>query len=224
MTRQLAFELGHRPALAREDFLVAPSNADAVALIDAWPNWPGHAAALSGPAGSGKTHLAEVWRERSKASRLTGADLDLADLPAIAASGAALIEDMDELSDAGERQLFHLFNLMREEGGHLLLSAREAPAQLKLRLPDLASRLKAMPHAGLGAPDDALLAGILVKLFADRQLRPGDPVIAYLVSHMERSVAVARDLVARLDQAGLSGKRAITVPLVVEILQELGNV
>lgn len=223
MTRQLAFELGHRPALAREDFLVAPSNAAAVALIDSWPNWPGHAAALSGPADSGKTHLAEVWRDRSNACRLTGADLDLADLPTIVAAGAALVEDVDGLSDAGERQLFHLFNLMREEAGHLLLTAREAPARLNLRLPDLASRLKAMPHADLGVPDDALLAGILVKLFADRQLRPGETVIAYLVSHMERSVAMAHDLVSRLDQASLSGKRAITVPLVVETLQGLGN-
>lgn len=223
MTRQLVFELSHRPALGREDFLVAPSNADAVALIDDWPNWPGHAAALSGPAGSGKSHLAEVWCEQSKAINIKAQDLEAADVPGLVASGAALVEDIETLNDAAERQLFHLVNLMREEGGYLLLTARAAPAHLPLKLPDLASRLKAMPHAALGAPDDRLLGGILVKLFADRQLHPAEPVITYLVSHMERSVAVARDLVARLDRTALSGKRPITVPLAAEILQELGN-
>ncbi|MBI1261554.1 MAG: chromosomal replication initiator DnaA [Rhizobiales bacterium] len=223
MTRQLVFELSHRPALGREDFLVAPSNEDAVALIDAWPNWPGQAAALSGPAGSGKSHLAEVWCERSRAVPVKAQALEAADVPALVARGATVVEDLEALNEAGERQLFHLINLMREEKGHLLLTAREAPAHLPLTLPDLVSRLKAMPHAALGAPDDRLLGGILVKLFADRQLHPAEPVISYLVSHMERSVAVARDLVLRLDRTALAGKRPITVPLAAEILQELGN-
>lgn len=221
MPRQLVFELGHRTARGREDFLVAPSNEAAVALIDAWPAWPGPAIALSGPQGSGKTHLAEVWREMSAAARIDASELASADVPALVAARAVVVEDVASLSDAAERTLFHLLNLVKEEGASLLLTARDAPARLAIRLPDLASRLKALPHAELGSPDDALLAGVLVKLFDDRQLRVAEPLIVYLASRIERRIAVARDVVAALDRASLSGKRAITVPLAARVLDEL---
>lgn len=219
MPRQLAFELGFRPASGREDFLVAPSNETAVALIDVWPDWPGPAAALSGPPGSGKTHLAEVWRAASGAARIEASALAGADLPTLVAARALIVEDVGDLDDAGERALFHLLNLVKEEGAFLLLTACEAPARLDVRLPDLASRLRALPHAELGAPDDALLSGVLVKLFDDRQLRVTEPLIAYLAARIERSIAVARDVVEALDRASLSGRRPITVPLAAEVLR-----
>lgn len=219
MPRQLAFELGFRPASGREDFLVAPSNETAVALIDVWPDWPGPAAALSGPTGSGKTHLAEVWRAASGAARIEASALAGADLPTLVAARALIVEDVGDLDDAGERALFHLLNLVKEEGAFLLLTVCEAPARLDVRLPDLASRLRALPHAELGAPDDALLSGVLVKLFDDRQLRVTEPLIAYLAARIERSIAVARDVVEALDRASLSGRRPITVPLAAEVLR-----
>lgn len=222
MPRQLVFELGHRTARGREDFLVAPSNEAAVAQIDAWPDWPGPTIALSGPQGSGKTHLAEVWHEMSGAERLDASVLEGGDVPALVAKRHLIIEDLDTLSDLGERTLFHLLNLVKEEKASLLLTARAAPARLAIRLPDLASRLKALPHAELGAPDDALLAGVLVKLFDDRQLRVNEALVAYLASHIERSIAIARDVVDALDRSSLSGKRAITVPLAAQVLEELG--
>ena len=222
MQRQLVLELGHRVARGRDDFLVAASNQDAVTLIDAWPHWPGPSMALSGPQGSGKSHLAEVWREMSGAERYDASVLERADVPALVAGKALLIEDLGPLSDEAERNLFHLINLVKEEGASLLLTAREAPARLPIRLPDLASRLKALPHAELGPPDDTLLAGVLVKLFDDRQLRVSEALIAYLASHIERSIAIARDIVAALDQASLSGKRPITVPLATKVLADMG--
>ena len=222
MPRQLVFELGHRVARGRDDFLVATSNEAAVALIDAWPNWPAPAMALSGPQGSGKSHLAEVWRDMSGAERFDAAILDNADVPALVAHKAILIEDLGPMSDVAERNLFHLLNLVKEEGASLLLTAREAPARLHVRLPDLASRLNALPHAELGIPDDMLLAGVLVKLFDDRQLRVGEPLITYLAARIERSIAIARDVVAALDRASLSGKRPITVPLATKVLAEMG--
>lgn len=221
MPRQLVFELGHRTARGRDDFLVAPSNEDAVALIDAWPQWPGPAIALSGPHGSGKSHLAEVWRDMSGAEGFDAQVLERADVPRLLVTGALLIENVGLLSDAAERNLFHLLNLVKEEGASLLLTARDAPARLAIRLPDLASRLNALPHAELGPPDDALLAGVLVKLFDDRQLRVGEALIAYLASHIERSIAIARDVVAELDRASLSGQRAITIPLATKVLDEM---
>lgn len=223
MTRQLVLELGHRPASGREDFLVGPSNEAAVALIDAWPDWPDNIVALSGPSGSGKTHLAEVWRMASSATSLSPDGLPDADIPALVAQRAIILEDLVTLSPEGERALFHLINLARAEGAFLLITSAEPLARLPLKLPDLVSRLKAVPQAALGTPDDALLTGILVKLFADRQLRVPPAVVTYLASRIERSVAAARLIVAEIDRASLSGKRPVTVPLAAEILARQGE-
>ncbi|MFN4355682.1 HdaA/DnaA family protein [Parvibaculum sp.] len=223
MARQLVFELGHRPASGREDFLIAPSNEAAVALIDAWPDWPDRIVALSGPSGSGKTHLAEVWRMASGAVSLRPDMLASADIPGLVAQRAIILEDLETLTSKGERALFHLLNLVRAEEAFLLITSREALARLPLALPDLTSRLKAVPQIELGPPDDVLLAGILVKLFDDRQLRVTPAVVSYLASRIERSVKAAREAVAELDIASLSGKRPITVPLAAEILGRQGE-
>ena len=203
MTRsgQLALDLGHRPALGREDFLVAPCNENAVAWIDRWPDWPGPALVIHGPAGCGKTHLARVWRQRSDATE------------------DAVIENADRPAD--DVALFHLYNRHAEEGGHLLLTARTPPARWPGRLPDLISRLTASPTVEIGAPDDTLIAQVVVKLFADRQLEAGAEVVSYLVTHMERSFAAARRLVAAADAAALAAKRPVTVPLVRDVLAGL---
>lgn len=219
MARQLVLALPHRPALGREDFLVAASNETAVAMIDAWPDWSAPWLVLSGPAGSGKTHLAEVWRMRSSARHVDPVELPDADIAALAAAGPLVLEGIDALSEKGERALFHLVNLTREEGGFLLMTSRTAPAQQPFTLPDLASRLRAAPHAELGSPDDELLAGVLAKLFDDRQLSVPDTLIPFLLPRMERSVAAARALVAMLDEASLAGKRPLGPRLAAEILE-----
>lgn len=216
--RQLVLDLPHRPAFGRDDFLVAPCNEAVVEWIDLWPGWPGSGLALCGPSGSGKSHLAAVWQRRAEALRIeTGAIsgvLDGGTLPA----KHMIIEDM--VCPEHEEALLHLYNQIAESGGSLLLTSETPPARWPLQLADLASRLRAMPVAEIGAPDDALLEGLLVKMFADRQLRVASEVIAFLLPRMERSFAGARTLVERLDGAALSEQRTITIPLARMIFQE----
>lgn len=207
-----------------EDFLVAPSNADAVAWLDRWPSWPAPALTVFGPAGCGKSHLAQVWRARSHAVMTAGDALDGADLPGLLAlANAVVVEDADAVAGrpAREEALFHLYNLAREQQGHLLLLSRKAPSRWRARLADLRSRIKGAPAVEVRPPDDALLAAVLVKLFADRQLRPGMEVVTYLLARMERSLDFARRLVAALDHASLAAHRGVTVPLAREVLSEL---
>ncbi|MDE1174671.1 MAG: chromosomal replication initiator DnaA [Parvibaculaceae bacterium] len=218
MARQLILALPCRTAYGREDFLVAPANEAAVALIDRWPDWPGVAVALTGPAGSGKTHLAEVWRERSRALTVTGPHLRIADVPVLLAKGALVIEAANELSGEGEQALFHLLNLAHAENAFVLLLARPAPGQWRVKLPDLASRVKALPAVSLNEPDDALLGAVLAKLFADRQLRIPDTLVPFLAQRIERSVDAARRIVQAIDEASLSGKRPVTIPLAADVL------
>jgi chromosomal replication initiation ATPase DnaA len=215
MTTQFAFEFPHRPAFGADDFLIAPSNEAAVAWLDRWPDWPSPAAVLHGPPGCGKTHLAHVWQARSGAVLRPAGALTPDAVPDLAANTAVVIDDAER---AAERPLLHLLNLMVERRGHLLLTAPAPPARWTTALPDLRSRLVALPEIAMLAPDDALIGAVLLKLFADRQLGVGEEVIVFLLHHMERSFAAARRLVAALDRAALVAQRRITVPLAREVL------
>lgn len=215
---QIPLDFGHAPAFAEEDFLVTDCNVEAHGWIDRWPDWPGFALALTGPAASGKSHLAHLFAVRSGGQVLAAAALTVESVPHLAERKAIALEDADQGVD--ETALFHLFNLMREMKGWLLLTGREAPSRWGLGLPDLTSRLATLPVASIGAPDDALLQVLLLKLFADRQLKVGPDVLAYLLPRMERSFLAARALVEEVDAAALAMKRPVTIPLLREILPD----
>lgn len=215
---QLALDLGHRPAFGREDFLVAPGNQDAVEWIDRWPDWPGHALALFGPAGCGKSHLAQVFALRAHAVAIAAPDLTTDAVGALLGKYKAFLLEEGDACD--ERALFHLFNGVRESKGALLLTGREPPARWPTELPDLKSRLSSIPAVPIAPPDDAMMEAVLVKLFSDRQLGVAPDVIAYVLRRIDRSFASARRLVATADKESLAGKRPITIPLMKTIIGE----
>jgi chromosomal replication initiation ATPase DnaA len=214
--RQLALALDHTESFAREDFLSGPSNAKALALIDMWPGWPHRSVMLTGPEGSGKSHLAAIWAQAAGARLTAARALDEALVPGALATGALVVEDIvDGAFD--ERALFHLLNLAREDDAFVLLTARTAPVRSTIR--DLGSRLKALPIVALAPPDDALLRALLVKLFADRQLAVDESLIGYVALRIERSFAAARAVVARLDEEAMRQKRPLTRALAAEIMR-----
>ncbi len=217
MARQLPLDLALAPRYGPEDFLVSDSNADAYALIEAWPNWPGGMLAIAGPAASGKSHLAAIWAERASARLLTARALAKADLPSLVAAGAVAVED----ADAGrlpEAELFHLINLAQEKRASLLLTARRPPAAWDVHTPDLASRLRKMPLAAISEPDDALIRTLLVKLFIDRQLVVDTALVAYLAPRIERSFAGVRRTVDLLDRETLARGKRLTRAMAARIL------
>ncbi len=216
--RQLALDLGHRPAFGREDFLVSEGNQAAVEWIDRWPDWPGHVLALFGPAGCGKSHLAQVFALRAQAIAIAAPDLSAESVGTLLAKYRAFL--VEEGNACDERALFHLFNGVRESKGSLLLTGREPPARWPTELPDLKSRLSSIPAVPISPPDDALMEAVLVKLFSDRQLVVGPDVIAYVLRRIDRSFAAARQLVATADKESLAGKRPITIPLMKTIIGE----
>jgi chromosomal replication initiation ATPase DnaA len=215
--RQLALALEHQESFAREDFLSGPSNAAALALIECWPQWPGCALMLTGPEGSGKSHLAAVWADAAGARAVAGRALEQAMVPAMLATGALVVEDLAP-GAFDERALFHLLNLAQEDHAFVLLTARTSPAAWKLAIRDLCSRLSVLPMVSLSPPDDALLRAVLVKLFADRQLTVEESLIGYVANRIERSLAAARAIVGRLDAESMRRKRPLTRALAVELL------
>ncbi|HEX3917121.1 MAG TPA: chromosomal replication initiator DnaA [Caulobacteraceae bacterium] len=180
-------------------------------MLDAWPSWHGGCLALVGPEGSGKTHLALDWAAKAKAATLGPGCKDLSE----AQGRPVLMEDADK---ADPEVLFHLIN-MAGAGGGLLLTSRSHPRSWAADLPDLRSRLNALPVAQIGEPDDIVLEGVLRKFFRERNIRPAEDVYPYLMWRIERSVRVAREIVARLDEAANAEEREITRTLARQILE-----
>lgn len=218
---QLVFDLAQRSALDAEDFLVSASNAAAVGIVDGWPAWTHWAAVVSGPAGAGKSHLVNVWRSKSNAACVMASDVGEATLhgfgTAAADTQALAIENL-EAGIGNERVLFHLLNLAREHKLSILLTSRVPPGELDVSLPDLRSRLRALPHVAIEPPDETLLGAILVKLFGDRQLAVEPHVVAHLQRHMERSTEVATGVVNEIDHLALATHRKVTRALAAEAL------
>ncbi len=218
--QQLTLELPHRPAHGAEDFLVSGCNEAAVLAIDRWPDWPHPAMAVAGPAGSGKSHLVNVWRTRSNALMLPATALSQDSASEISAHRAIAIEDIDR-GIADEQALFHILNMAAEHRLSVLLTSRHAPGELTIALPDLRSRLRAVPLVSIASPDEALLRALLVKLFADRQLAVEPHIISYLALRMERSTEAAQRTVAEIDRLALATRRRVTRALAAEVLARL---
>jgi chromosomal replication initiation ATPase DnaA len=216
---QLALALDHAESLARDDFLAGPSNAAALSLVERWPDWPARTVLLRGPEGSGKSHLAAIWARTAGARVLAPRALNGGEVPIALATGALVIENLSE-GRFDEAALFHLLNLAREERAYLLITARSAPTTWRVDLPDLASRLRALPVVALEPPDDALLRAVIVKLFADRQLAVDESLVNFLSHRIERSFAAARRAVAALDREALRLKRPVNRALAGELFRQ----
>ncbi|WP_127090717.1 DnaA ATPase domain-containing protein [Aquabacter cavernae] len=215
---QLPLELPSAPGFKREDFLEAPGNAAALALLDAYPDWPAPMVCLVGPAGAGKSHLAAMFAETAGALQVRAGDLTRAGVPEALVAGALVVEDL-AAGAFDEAALFHLLNLAKETGAHVLFTARQAPSGFALATADLASRLRAMPTVEIAPADDALLAAVLVKLFADRQIPVDEPTVHYLLARMERSVSGAEALVGAIDRAALAARRPVTRAFAADVLR-----
>ena len=217
--RQLALALPHAESLTRDNFLEGSANAQALALIDAWPDWPNRVMMLVGPEGSGKSHLASIWAAEAGARSVAAHTLTPANVPGELATGALVVDDLDPAS-FDERALFHLLNLAREDGAHILLTGRVQPSSFAVTLHDLRSRLRAVPVVMLTPPDDLLFRALIVKFCADHQMTVDEGIVSYLSTRIERSFAAARRTVELLDEEALRLRRPVTRALAAELLKD----
>lgn len=215
---QLPLDFPVETRFGSDDFLSAPANEAALALVRAWPDWPDRIVSLVGPAGSGKSHLAAIWVARAGARVIN--PLSLPSPAALAATppGAMLIDDADRVID--ETALFHLMNFVIEHRLSLLMTRQRAPLPGEVALPDLLSRLRRAPAIEIGAPDDALVRAVLEKLCRDRQLSVDEPTLAYAALRLERSLDAARAFVTALDRTALAQGRAVTRALAAEVMAQ----
>jgi chromosomal replication initiation ATPase DnaA len=220
--RQLTLDWPHEPSFAREDFLPAPSNREALAAIDRWPDWASRSLMLVGPEGSGKSHLAALWAEKAGAIVVRGETLGDTNQDVYPEDTALLIEDGDRVGQS-EELLFHLLNTAFQTSRWLLLTARSAPDAWALNIPDLLSRLRLAPVVRLETPDTELTEAVLFKLFSDRQLQVEPFLVSFIAVRIERSLGAARRLVSTLDREALALGRRVTRGMVSEFLREIAE-
>jgi len=217
---QLTLELAPEPGFERENFVVSGSNEQAYAMIERWPDWPDPVLLILGPPGAGKSHLGAIWASIAKAGVQSAAALAAANIEALAAAGPLLLEDADAIGEA-ETQLFHLINLMRENGVALVITAKAPPDAWGLRTADLLSRLRLAPTVAIGPPDDALMRAVLVKLLIDRQLVIDTSVVGYIALRLERSLDAARTFIDALDREALARQCRISRAIAADVLASL---
>ncbi len=215
---QFAFEWAARASYAPEDLIISDSNAEAARFLEIWPDdHHAQSALLSGERSSGKTHLAHRWLARAGGVMLDKSMLGRKESEEIWGKAThAAFEDIETIKD--EAALFHLLRYAETSGKYLLLTANASANQLPFSLPDLRSRLMALPAAHIGQPDENLLRVFTAKCFSDRQLRVSEDVVNYVVNHAERSFTAVRDVVERAERMSLENRREITVPLVKKVI------
>lgn len=217
--RQLALALPHAESLTRDNFMEGSANAQALALVDAWPDWPNRIMMLVGPEGSGKSHLASIWAAEAGARSVAAHTLTPANVPGELATGALVVDDLDPAA-FDERALFHLLNLAREDEAYVLITGRTLPSAFPVELRDLRSRLRAVSAVTLTPPDDQLFRALIVKFCADRQMTVDESIVSYLATRIERSFAAARQAVELLDGEALRQRRPVTRALAAEVLKD----
>lgn len=213
---QLPLPFPFQPSYAADDFLQAGSNEPALSWLGRVSEWPGGRLALWGQPGCGKTHLLHVWTARAHGVLQSGTGL--ADIPELPPHGGLAIDDADH---APEEPLLHLLNATLEARLPVLLAARRPPARWPVRLPDLASRLRAITAVEIGPPEDSLLDALLLRLAADRQLDLAPALQGWLRRRLPRSPGALREAVARLDRAALATGGKVSRALAAEALADL---
>ena len=214
--RQLALPFPERSDYAAADFLQAPSNADALAWLRRTADWPDGRLVIWGEEGCGKSHLLTVWAA-GRAATVSQAP-SLRGLPDLPRGDRIAIDDADATGD--EAALLHLLNAAQENRVPVLMAARSPPARWRLRLPDLASRVRAAAAVRILPAEEELLRPLLTQLLARRQIAVARSVQDWLLLRLPRTPAAIREAAARLDRAALAGHTPVTRGLAARIVDD----
>ncbi len=213
---QLLLDFHYKTNFNEHDFYLSKSNSNAFNLIYRWPNWDKRILNISGEKFSGKSHLANIFRLKSKAFLIKGNEIDNSIFKSIKLHESIIIDDFEECNE--EEILYSIFNLIDQDSKYLLINSLKPINEIKYRLPDLASRSKNCLYAEIENPDDELLFAIILKNFSDRQIKIEKKIINFIISRIDRSYRKIDEFIYKIDELSLKKKKPINLKTIKEIL------
>ena len=213
---QLLLELDYKTNFNEHDFYLSKSNSNAFNLINRWPDWEKKILNISGEKFSGKSHLANIFKLKSKAFLVRGNKIDNSIFKSLKLYESIIIDDFEECND--EEILYSIFNLIDQDNKYLLINSLKPINKIKYKLPDLASRSKNCLYAEIENPDDELLFAIILKNFSDRQINIEKKIINFIISRLDRSYRKIDEFIYKIDELSLKKKKPINLKTIKEIL------
>ncbi len=213
---QLLLELDHKITFNEHDFYLSKSNSNAFNLINRWPNWDKKILNLSGEKFSGKSHLANIFKLKSKAFYINGKNINNSIFKSIKLFESIIIDDFEECKE--EEILYSIFNLIDQDNKYMLINSVRPINKIKFNLPDLSSRSKNCIYAQIENPDDELLFAIILKNFSDRQIKIEKKIINFIISRIDRSYRKIDEFIYKIDELSLKKKKPINLKTIKEIL------
>lgn len=215
--RLFEFRMGER---SPETLVVSEANRTAATLLTDWRNWPGGALALVGPQGSGKTHLALAWAMEAGARQITPLAAPDDGAAVFSESGGRLFVD-DADGERDEAMLWRVLDLARAKGGAVLMVGSSPPGSWPVTIPDLRSRLAALPVARLGEPDQALMEVVLRRICREQFIQLSDDAARYLAERLPRTFAAAHQMAAALDADLVKGAKPVAMAAARRALEKV---
>ena len=213
---QLLLDFNYKTNFNEHDFYLSKSNSNAFNLINRWPDWDKKILNISGEKFSGKSHLANIFKLKSKALLIKGNEIDNSIFKSIKLHENIIIDDFEECNE--EEILYSIFNLIDQDSKYLLINSLKPINEIKYRLPDLTSRSKNCLYAVIENPDDELLFAIILKNFSDRQIKIEKKIINFIISRIDRSYRKIDEFIYKIDELSLKKKKPINLKTIKEIL------
>ena len=213
---QLLLDFDYKTNFNEHDFYLSKSNSNAFNLINRWPDWNKKILNISGEKFSGKSHLANIFKLKSKAFLIKGNEIDNSIFKSIKLHESIIIDDFEECNE--EEILYSIFNLIDQDSKYLLINSLKPINEIKYRLPDLSSRSKNCLYAVIENPDDELLFAIILKNFSDRQIKIEKKIINFIISRIDRSYRKIDEFIYKIDELSLKKKKPINLKTIKEIL------
>jgi len=219
---QKTLKFVHESNYGEENLVKSSCNNIAINFIEKWPNWSldNRIVCIFGATGSGKTHIARVWKKKSNAKILN--KISNLTLNNIYENNSPLVfEDINSNIYWPENLLFEFINKIKLSENYLLITCKENPNKIKWNLKDLISRFSSFVNIEIKLPDDNLIKNILVKQFADRQFSIEKKLIEYISFRIERSYLAINNIVNLIDELTLKYKKPVSLSIVKEALSIL---
>jgi len=214
--KQLLLDFDYNNNFNDHDYYVSKSNYFAFNIIDKWPRWEKKIVNISGEKFSGKTHLANIFKSKSKALLINHNKINDDIFKKIKLFESIIIDDFD--NNLNEKIIYSIFNLVDQDNKYMLITSEKPINEIKFKLPDMISRSKNCLVAKLESPDDELIFAIILKNFSDRQIKLEKKIIEFIINRIDRSYSKIYEFIYKLDELSLKKKKPINLKTIRELL------